>query len=199
MTILLALLLRFLLIVSLVALAGAALTSVAHAQDGPGATIGPWVAALGEPLMNLVITLVGAVVLVLGRKLDRWLAARYDLDSVLAQRERDALLTSIVDRGVAATEHRSRRFLLEHQTLPEGPQKLKWATDWIVDEARRLGLPPPTRGEIAELVNAALGDDRRPGVARRADQVASERFWRDTPPVGGVAEVPGTPEPEIEP
>jgi hypothetical protein len=151
-----------------------ALPPLAAAQEVAAPVESVWLAyakVATESLLPVVLTLVSGAMLILGRYVHRWLAAKLGVEQLIAEEKRDALVRDVIDGGIARSEQRTVQWARERGELPPGPAKLEWALKWIVDELHRRGLPELGRDQLAELVEARLGDPRAPGEADRASAV----------------------------
>jgi hypothetical protein len=126
-----------------------------------------------EALLPALLSILTGALLVLGRYAHRWLARKLDIEDMVAEEHRDALVRSIVETGTALAEQRGLKWARERGELPAGAQKLQWALDWIVAELQRRGLPEHARDELIDLIDASLANPAAPGDATRASVVAS--------------------------
>jgi len=125
-----------------------------------------------EALLPFVLSLVGGALLILGRYAHRWLARKLDVEELIAEEHRDALVRSIIEGGISLAEQRAMVRLRERGELPDGAKKLEWALEWAIAEMKRRGVPELARDYLIDLIESRLGDPRAPGVSIRAGAVA---------------------------
>lgn len=148
-----------------------ALPQIAAAQEGPPEP--PewvvWLKAIAEPLIEPLALILGAVALVLARRVSTWIAAKLGVEDARTRSLIEAQVVKVVDGGIAYTEQVANVWVREHGALPASPAKLQWALDWAVREAKRRGLPEMGRDALIDLIESRLGDPHAPGGAYRAE------------------------------
>lgn len=132
-----------------------------------------WAKVVAEPLIEPLALILGAVALVLARRVSTWIAAKLGVEDARALSLIEGQVVKVVDGGIAYAEQKALVWTRQHGTLPDGAAKLKWATDWIVREAQRRGLPELARNALVDLVESRLGDPHAPGSAVRAEAIAA--------------------------
>jgi hypothetical protein len=126
-----------------------------------------------ETLLPIVLSIVGGLLLVLGRFAHRWLARKLQVEELIAEEKRDQLTKDVVDGGITFAEQKGMGWARERGELPPSAEKLKWALDWITAEMRRRGLPELAREKLEQLIDSRLGNPKAPGHADRAEVVTS--------------------------
>jgi len=144
---------------------------VAAVPEPPGWVT--WAKAIAAPLIEPLALILGAVALVLARRVTTWLAAKLGVEDARTRMLIEGQVVKVIDGGIAYTEQKALVWAREHAALPDSAAKLQWAIDWVVREARRRGLPEMGRGALIDLIESRLGDPHAPGTAVRAEVVAS--------------------------
>lgn len=126
-----------------------------------------------EALLPVVLSIVGGMLLMLGKFAHRWLAQKLQVEELVAEEKRDDLVRKVVEGGISYAEQRALQWAREHGALPDGAAKMRWALTWIATELDRRGLPALAKARIEDLIESRLGDPRAPGDADRAGAVAA--------------------------
>jgi hypothetical protein len=149
--------------------------SIAFAQEAPPEPPEwvTWMKAIAEPLIEPLALILGAVALVLARRVSTWIAAKLGVEDARALSLIEGQVVKVVDGGIAYTEQRALTWAREHAALPDSAAKLQWAIEWIAREAKRRGLPELGRDALIDLIESRLGDPHAPGSAVRAEVIAS--------------------------
>ena len=126
-----------------------------------------------EALLPVVLSIVGGMLLMLGKFAHRWLAQKLQVEELIAEEKRDQLTKEVVDGGITFAEQKGMGWARERGELPPSAAKLKWALDWIIPEMKRRGLPELAREKLEELIDSRLGNPKAPGHADRAEVAVS--------------------------
>lgn len=132
-----------------------------------------WIKAVAEPLIEPVALILSGVALILAKRFAKWLAVKLDVEDAHALSLIEEQVTKVVDGGISYAEQLANGWTRERGALPTQAQKLQWAVDWIVREAKRRGLPELARDALVDLIESRLGDPKAPGDADRAGALAA--------------------------
>jgi len=122
-----------------------------------------------EVIVPVLLTLVSGALVILGRYVHRWLAAKLGVEELIAEEKRDSITREIIDGGIAYAEQRAMQWARTEHNLPDGAAKLRWALNWISSELHRRGLPAIAKERLEDLVDSRLGNPSAPGSADRAE------------------------------
>lgn len=164
---------RFLVLSMLALLLVCFLPDLAAAQEvaapPEGSVISPYLRVILDELGAVIFPVLSAALTALVGGLIHLVARRLGVEKAARELGLYELSRKIAHDAVARAEHKTAVFVREGHSLPDGAQKLQWALDFAIPEAKRRGLAKWASDEIVKMIEARLGDPDSPGGSYRAD------------------------------
>lgn len=148
-------------------------TAAAGEEVGDATREAPsWLKVIVAQTLPLVVEALGVVLLALASGLVHLVARKLKVEKVVAEAGTYELLRKIAADGAARAEHKGLVWAKDHGELPAGTQKLEWALEYAMSQAKAHGLTKVATDRLVEIIHARLGDPHAPGHEDRAEAIA---------------------------